>query len=206
MPYLFNFDLTRVSRSLFMEVARIAHRRELHKKMGELTRRLITRFKIQELTGLDLSEAVQLIEDFIEIQIGNIMCKDEFSKAERKALLLPHCSRKYMDGRCKAVFNPEVPSYYCSHCSEDCLIHQATLLGEKYGYDVYILPGGSCVEKVLLRGGYEAVVGVACGMEVRLAQKLLKKIGIPSQSIPLIKNGCANTKFNIESLTRALIL
>ena len=204
MPYLFKFDLTKISRSLFVEVARVAHRSDIHRRMSEAARRLISRFRIQELTGLNFSDAIQLMEDFIQIQIENLMNRELFLKASRKALLLPHCSRKYMDGRCKATFDPSVPSYICSHCSSDCLINQAVTIGEREGYDVYILPGGSCIREILRRGRYEAVVGVACGMEIKLASKALSKAGIAGQAVPLIKNGCANTKFNIETLTKVL--
>ena len=204
MPYNFNFDLTKISRSFCREVARIAHDSRIHERTGDAARYLIRKFRIQELTGLNLSDAISLIEDFIETQIENMRYRDEFLKAERRALFLPHCSRKYMDSRCKAIFNPEIPSFYCSHCSSDCLIHQATLLGKKGGYDVYVVPGGSCIKEILERNNYEAVVGVACGMEIRLAEKVLEKLHLPGQAVPLIKNGCANTKFNLETLKRIL--
>jgi len=204
MPYPFNFDLSGLSRSFFREVARAAYSSGVHRRIGDSARLLLKKFRIQEITGLDFSEAVQLMEDFVEIQMRNIMYRERFLNAKRKVLLLPHCSRKYMDGRCKARFDPEVPSYYCSHCSSDCLIHQATLLAERRGYDVYVLPGGSCIKKIIQRGRYEAIVGVACGMEIRLAETLLDKLGLAGQAVPLIKNGCANTKFNIDILQKIL--
>ena len=55
------------------------------------------------------------------------------------------------------------------------------LLREKKGYDVYILPGGLCVPKILENGKYEAVVGVACGEEIKLADKILEKLKLPEQ-------------------------
>ena len=135
----------------------------------------------------------------------NMRAKDAFSKAKKRALFLPHCSRKFMDNRCNAIFDPKVPTYRCSHCSDDCPIHQATLLGEKYGYDVYVIPGGSCLKEILEKNRYEAVVGVACGMEIMLAEKLLEKLKLPGQAVPLIKNGCANTKFDMEFLKKIVI-
>jgi len=133
------------------------------------------------------------------------MCdREKFLKTKKRVLLLPHCSRKYMDSRCKAIFNPQIPSYQCQHCSEDCLINQATKLGEEKGYDVYVLPGGSCITKILQSHKYDAVVGVACGEEIKLGMKLLQKLNIPGQAVPLIKNGCANTKFYINTLEKIL--
>lgn len=109
-----------------------------------------------------------------------------------------------MDNRCQAQFDAKVPSYYCAHCSPDCLVNRATKLAEKRGYDVYVLPGGSCILKILQKNGYEGVVGVACCEELKLAVKYLKNSGVAGQGIPLIRNGCANTEFSIESLERIL--
>jgi len=204
MPYPFSFDLTRISRNFFKEVARISYDRRIHKKIGDAARFLLEKFRIRELTGLDLSDAVMLMEDFIDIQILNMKTETDFAKTSKRALFLPHCSRKFMDSRCKAVFNPKIPTYYCSHCSSDCPIHQATILGERNGYDVYIIPGGSCLKEILRKNHYEGVVGVACGMEIKLAGKLLEKMNLPGQAVPLIKNGCANTKFDLESLEKIL--
>jgi len=38
-----------------------------------------------------------------------------------------------------------------------------------------------------------------------LGSKLLEKHNIVPRALPLIKNGCSNTKFNIESLKELLI-
>jgi hypothetical protein len=66
------------------------------------------------------------------------------------------------------------------------------------------LPGGSCIPRILNAKQYEGVVGVACGEEARIYGDLLKDKNIAGQTVPLIKNGCANTAFNIESLFRIL--
>lgn len=83
-----------------------------------------------------------------------------------------------MDSRCKASFDPSIPSYFYNKCSENYLINKASQIGLELGYDVYVIPGGSCVEKILRRG-YDAVVGVACGMELKLGLRIIKKLGIP---------------------------
>lgn len=204
MPYRFNFDLTSVSRHFFTEVARIANEKELHKRFSGTLRSLVRKFRLDEATGLNISDAISLVEDFVDIQIENMVNRERFLRAKRKVLLLPHCSRKYMDSRCKATFDPNIPAYFCQHCSKDCLINQATLLGEERGYDVYVLPGGSCVTKILQSGNYEAVVGVACGEEIKLASKILDKLKLPGQAVPLIKNGCAYTKFDMLTLESIL--
>jgi len=204
MPYKFTFDLSRISRFFFTELTKVGYQKGMHKKVGRAAHEIIRKFKIQEATGLNLSDAVLLLEDLIDIQARNLLERERFVKTRKRALLLPHCSRKYMDSRCKAVFDPNIPSYICAHCSSDCLINKAVSLAEKKGYDVYILPGGSCVPEILQTRHYEGVVGVASGEETKLGGRTLKCIDVVGQAVPLIKNGCANTFFNIETLLNIL--
>jgi hypothetical protein len=204
MPYRFTFDLSRIPRFFFTEIAKVGYQGGMHKKIGKTIQEIIKKFKIQEATGLNLSDAVTLLEDLIEVQARNLLEREKFEQTRKRALFLPHCSRKFMDNRCKASFDPNLPSYVCAHCSPDCPIGRAVLFAQKKGYDVYILPGGSCIPKILNAKHYEGVVGVACGEEVKAGGELLKAMNISGQTVPLIKNGCANTAFNIESLYKTL--
>lgn len=205
MPYRFTFDLTRLPRSFFQELMMFAYSSGIHKKLGEISRSLIRKFRIQELTGLNLADAITLLEDFLEIQALNMANLERFRNAGgKRVLFLPHCARKYMDNRCKAVFDPSIPTYRCQRCSDDCLINQAISLAESRGYDVYVLPGGSCIPKILASRNYEAVVGVACGEELKLGYQFLSKQNLPAQGIPLLKNGCANTWFDLNDLIKIL--
>jgi len=204
MPYRFTFDLSQVPRFFFTEITRISYQKGMHKSLLETLQRIITKFRIQEATGLNLSDAIILIQDFIDLQAVNLTERKKFLETKKRALLLPHCSRKYMDGRCKAAFDSNIPSYACAHCSQDCLVNKADRLAKKKGYDVYVLPGGSCVSKILKSTKYEGVVGVACGEEIKIASAILGESDVAAQAIPLIKNGCANTAFNLETLAKTL--
>jgi hypothetical protein len=77
-----------------------------------------------------------LLQDLIDLQAVNLMERKKFLQAKKRALFLPHCSRKYMDNRCGALFDPSIPSYTCAHCSKDCLVNKADRLAKKKGYDV----------------------------------------------------------------------
>ncbi len=205
MPYRFTFDLRCLPRSFFEELVKLAYDSRIYRKVGRTVRSLVKRFRVEELTGLNLIDAISLLEDFLEIQAANIVNRERFRAASgRKVLFLPHCARKYMDNRCKAVFDPSIPTYKCMGCSPDCLINQATKLAREKGYDVYVLPGGSCIPKILSSRSYSAVVGVACGAELKLGYQILQKFGIPGQAVPLLKNGCAGTWFDLRELKRIL--
>jgi len=204
MPYKFTFDLSRIPRFFFTEVAKIVYEKGVHKRISDALQDVIKRFRIQEVTGLSLSDAVQLLEDFVDMEVRNRLERERFKRTKKRALFLPHCSRKYMDSRCKARFDPSIPSYICAHCSSDCLINKSVLIAQKKGYDVYIIPGGSCVYKILKMKSYDGVVGVACGEEVKLAGEVLSRMNVAGQAVPLLRNGCANTFFSIETLMRVL--
>jgi hypothetical protein len=204
MPYKFTFDLSKIPRFFFTEIAKAGYRKGMHKKMGQAADKMIRKFKIQETTGLDLSDAVVLLEDLIDIQARNLLDREKFARTKKRVLFLPHCSRKFLDNRCHATFDPNLPSYICAHCSPDCLISKAVFLAEQKGYVVYVLPGGSCIPKILKTNSYEGAVGVACGEETKLSGDLLTGLGVAGQAVPLIRNGCANTAFNLETLMKTL--
>jgi hypothetical protein len=204
MPYKFTFDLSKVPRFFFTEIALISYQKGMHKSFLSTLNDLILKFKIQEATGLNLSDAVALLQDLIDLQAINSLERGRFLQTKKRALFLPHCSRKFMDSRCKATFSPVTPCYTCMHCSDDCMVNKADQYARKKGYDVYLLPGGSCIPKIIKNSRYEGVVGVACGEEMKLMGPLINGMKIAGQGIPLLKNGCACTVFNMETLIKVL--
>ena len=204
MPYKFTFDFSKAPHHFFAEIALASYQRGVHKIFLKTLQDIIRKFRIQEATGLNLQDAVVVIQDLIDMQALNHMQRVKFLQTSKRALFLPHCTRKYMDGRCKAVFDASLPSYVCAHCSPDCEVNKADQVAKAKGYDVYVLPGGSCIPKILSTKKYEGVVGVACGEEVKSSGKLLGSMSVAGQSVPLLKNGCANTVFNLETLIKTL--
>jgi uncharacterized protein len=204
MPYKFTFDISKAPQHFFIELAIAGNDMGMQKVFEKTLQELIRKFRIQEVTGLDIQEAVVLIQDLLKMQTLNLIQKREFLKTETRALFLPHCCRKYMDSRCQAVYEPNLTSYVCAHCSPDCFVNKAEHVAKEKGYDVYILSGGSCMPNILKQKKYEGVVGVACGPEVMMSGEKLSSMGLAWQSVPLLKNGCANTFFNMETLIKTL--
>ena len=204
MAYRFTFDLSQFSQSFFREIAKFSEKKGIHKRIGKSARYLVRKFSVHKMIGLPVSDALMIMEDLIDTYVKNLTHRERFLKTRRRALFLPHCSRKFMDGRCKAKFIPELSYYQCMQCSEDCKVNKATELAKSKGYDVYILPGGSCMKKILMKNKYDGVVGVACCEEIKLAEQLLETVNMPGQAVPLIKNGCSGTKFSIETLEKTL--
>jgi uncharacterized protein len=204
MPYKFTFDLSNVPRFFFTELATVSYQTGMHKAVLKTTLDIIKKFKIEEATGLNINDAVVLLHDLIDLQSVNMIERSKFLQTKKRALVLPHCARKYLDSRCKAVFDTTIPSFICGHCSEDCQVNQSDKLAREKGYDVFVLPGGSCIPKIFKNSKYEGVVGVACGEEIKSLTPLLTSMDVAAQAIPLIKNGCANTAFNMDTLVKVL--
>ena len=200
MPYRFSFDLSSISKAFFRDLANVAKEKDLHRKIGNQARHLAEKFKIQQITGLEVSDALMLIEDLVDIYVKNISDTQKFSETRKRAVFLPHCARKYMDNKCKAQFEPEIPSYRCQHCSPDCMVNRATKLAEKNGYEVYVVAGSSCIPQILKKNGCEGVIGVACSDELKMGADYIGRLGLAGQAVPLTKNGCANTKFSLRTL------
>ncbi len=204
MPYKFTFDLSKTPHHFFTEIAVASYQKGVHKVLLNTMQDIIKKFRLQEATGLNVQDAIVLLQDLIDIQASNLMMRGKFLQTKKRAVFLPHCSRKFMDGRCKAIFDSNIPSYICAHCSPDCDVNKADKIAKEKGYDVYVLPGGSCVPKILKTHKYEGIVGVACGEEVKMSLDLLSSMSVVGQSVPLLKNGCSNTVFNLETLTKTL--
>ena len=204
MPYKFTFDISKAPQHFFIELAIVGNQMGMQKVFEKTLQELIRKFRIQEVTGLNIQDAVVLIQDLLKMQTLNLIQKQEFLQTKKRALFLPHCCRKYMDSRCQAVFEPSLTSYVCAHCSPDCFVNKAERIAREKGYDVYVLSGGSCMPNILKQKKYEGVVGVACGPEVLMSGEKLSSMGMAWQSVPLLKNGCANTFFNMETLIKTL--
>ncbi len=205
MSYAFDYDFGKLPREFFREIAKIVGKRKLHKKFGGISKILVRKFNVDKLLGIQAEDALSIVEDLTDVYINNMLHAAEFRKAKVKVLFIPHCCRKYMDSKCKAKFNPELSYFSCVHCSPDCPANKATKLGESRGYKVFILPGGSCIKKIMKKVNCDAILGIACPEELKLGIKYVESKNKIVLGIPLTKNGCCDTDFNIESLEEALV-
>ncbi|MBN2095153.1 MAG: DUF116 domain-containing protein [Candidatus Aenigmarchaeota archaeon] len=204
MAYNFEFNLRKLPKDFFLDLTKAAKKHKIHRKLGKTSRNIVKKFRVNERLGVPLDDAVTIVEDLVDTYIDNILSVEDVKKARQKILLVPHCCRKYMDSRCKAKFDAEYASYFCNNCSKDCFANRATKAANDKGYQVYILPGGSCIKKLMKKVQCEAIIGIACGEELKLGKAALKDKRIPTLGLPLTKNGCANTEFNVANLKKMM--
>jgi len=123
------------------------------------------------------------------------------------AFFLPQCLRS---NYCEAEKNNGLID--CTSCyalredGEKCIAGQVKdSLRDIFQYHlnkdigIYIVNGGSIIPKILVDYGKpKIIVGIACPLEIDQAKQLLNYIGVESKSIPLIQDGCSETKIDME--------
>ena len=115
---------------------------------------------------------------------------------DRRMIFLPHCLRVL--GPCTA--REQAHEYLCGRCgacAADAILEKAETLG--YG-PVKMLKGGSAVARILDAHHPGAVLGVACGFEGTAGILECESRGIPVQSVPLLRDGCAETTVALDEV------
>jgi hypothetical protein len=147
----------------------------------------------------------------LEIELVNRIYKEEFKRARYKFALIAHCLRDFRPECCAVEGDIEA---VCQRCTEDCLVHLASILLEKYGIDPYISVERE-QEKLFqqLKRKHPSIgaLGIACVPELAHGMRLCLRSGIPPVGIPLNANRCARwmsqaheTSFNLEQLEELL--
>ena len=139
--------------------------------------------KFSESVGVDAK-----IVDNIGVEVRNKVNEKNFQKIEPQdtILVLPHCLRHT---ECEAKL--ETSGLVCKNCSR-CVIGVLKNKGEEMGYQVFIIPGSTFLKKIVEKNKFKAVIGVACFQDLNLAMMKLSKFSC--QGVPLLRDGCVNTK------------
>ncbi len=95
-------------------------------------------------------------------EILNRAYRQRFLSAKQKIVIVPPCMRAQPEDKCKAIST----SYgaKCQACTPSCRVHQITKLGEKRGFDVYIIPDELRVFGSGTGDSRLGVVGVSCAL------------------------------------------
>ncbi len=151
--------------------------------------------KLEQLAakvGVDEKELFQLY-----VKTKNKASRSRFAATPypERILLLPQCLRSR---DCPAELKEH--GYECQECGK-CKIEEVIQEAKRLGYkDVFILPGGSIVKKILVKEKPKACLGVACLKELMLGSFICEKFGVVGQGIALLKDGCVNTEVDWKTL------
>lgn len=145
--------------------------------------------KFAEKVGVD-----DKIVDQIGVEVRNKVNEKIFQriKPQDKILVLPHCLR---NAECEATL--ESSGLVCKDCNR-CVIGVLKKNGEKMGYQVFIIPGSTFLKNIVEKNRFKAVLGVACYQDLNLAMNKLSKFHC--QGVPLLRDGCMNTKVDSRAV------
>ncbi|NYB51273.1 MAG: DUF116 domain-containing protein [Methanobacteriaceae archaeon] len=145
--------------------------------------------KFSESVGVDAK-----IVDHIGVEVRNKVNEKVFRKTDPKdtILVLPHCLR-HID--CEAKL--EASGLVCENCNR-CVIGVLKNKGEEMGYRVFIIPGSTFLKKIVEQNKFKAVLGVACFQDLNLAMMKVSKYS--PQGVPLLRDGCINTKVDSRAV------
>jgi hypothetical protein len=119
---------------------------------------------------------------------------------EERLLLLPQCLRSTK----QCVAEEEAAEYVCGRCGA-CKIDAILRRAEELGYRrVAVLKGGKAIAQLIETLDPKAVLGVACDFEGVLGILECRRLGVPVQFVPLLRDGCADTDVDLEEVVEMM--
>jgi len=175
--------------------------------------RLIRKIANLKVSGLALSKLEQLASKIgvnekeilkLYVEVKNKINRAKFSitSFSERIILLPQCLRPK---NCPAKLGEY--GYECVENCNLCEINRVISYAKKLGYKyIFILPGGSIIERIFRELKPKACLGIACLKELVLGSFICEKFNVASQGVPLIKDGCVNTEVRWSDVYKAIAL
>jgi hypothetical protein len=153
--------------------------------------------------------------NMVGTMIMNRAFRTAFLATDQKVVLVPPCMRIKPADQCQA--QPTPFGERCAGCEPRCHIHQVTKLGEKHGFEVFILPRelASLAPNQSTRKGLTGmgIVGVSCPLTNPQGGWKTRDMNLPAQGLLLDYCGCSwhwhltggiPTNINFRQLLRIL--
>ncbi len=142
-------------------------------------------------------------QDFIDLmlaEIRNKMYRERFKDVpfDERAFFLPQCLRHR---ECPARLSSE--GIECVNCGR-CKIGEIKEEAEELGYNVYVIPGGSFIKRLVKERRPKAILGVGCHTEIKEGLALTSALGLPAQGVPLVEDGCVDTSVNWDKVRKVM--
>ncbi len=141
--------------------------------------------------------------DFAAVLLSNEVWKQHFAAVpcDRRLLLLPKCLR--LTGKCPARVDDF--GLLCGKCGL-CPIRDLQAEAESLGYAVLVAEGSDLVTSIIKTGQISAIVGVSCTAVLERAFPYMESASMPGIAIPLLFDGCRNTRVDLDWVLDAIHL
>ena len=152
--------------------------------------------------------------DFIGLLLHNELWKDALATVpyQRRLLLLPQCLRAKAEPRSSAGAGGDgcegtIDEFglVCRRCGR-CPIGAFQSRAEELGYVVLVADGSAVVTSLIQAGKIDAIVGVSCLSVLKRMFPYMEIAGIPGIAVPLLRDGCADTVVDLDSVWEAVYL
>ncbi|MBN2110589.1 MAG: DUF116 domain-containing protein [Methanosarcinaceae archaeon] len=132
------------------------------------------------------------------VSLKNIAHMDDFARTKKRMIITPHCMRS-LD--CPASSTKE--GIQCLSCGK-CVFTELKKDARKYGYKLYIVTGSSFVKHIIKGGRYDGALLIACDYELNKVMMGLKGQDIVTYGIPMLNDGCFNTRVDYDRVIETL--
>ncbi len=133
--------------------------------------------------------------DFISVLLGNTIWMNTVSTVpfNRRIFMIPHCLRD------KKTCTAEMDEFglLCRECGK-CPIGTLKKEAESLGYLVLVAEGTTLVTSLIEQGKIDAVIGIGCLSALEKTFPHVTSNAVPGLAIPLLHNGCINTKVDVR--------
>ncbi len=139
---------------------------------------------------------------FAMVCLGNSIWKRVVEKIpyDRRILLLPQCLSS--SNSCKAETDEfGLLCSECGACSIGGILHEA----EELGYTTLVAEGTTIATKLIENCTADAIIGVGCMDSLKESFSLMNKYAIPGFGIPLLTNGCKDTKVDLGWVRKEIL-
>ncbi|HNX80188.1 MAG TPA: polyprenyl synthetase family protein [Prolixibacteraceae bacterium] len=128
---------------------------------------------------------------FVMICAGNAIWRSVVGSVpfQRRMLLLPQCLKN--SKLCRA--DEDELGLLCKECG-NCHISGLIREAEKLGYITIVAEGTTIASRLVESGQVDAIIGVGCMEVLRKIFASVNKYSVPAIGVPLISNGCTDTK------------
>ena len=140
--------------------------------------------------------------DFLAILIHNATWRPTVAAIpyDRRLLLLPQCLRHAE--KCEGQLDDI--GLVCERCAR-CDIAELQNAAEQLGYAMLVAEGSPVVMSLLESGQIQAVVGVSCMSMLEKVFPYMEAGAVPGLAIPLLSDGCCDTKVDLAWAHEAII-
>jgi len=139
------------------------------------------------LFGLDDQDLMNFF-----VRVHNSMNAKGFESipVSRRALFFPQCLRS---AKCPAHLTPE--GLLCQGCGQ-CSLGTVLPSFRDMGYQVFIVPGSSFIQRMVKKYHPSGIIGVGCIVEVRHGLEMCDRMGLCGMGVLTLRDGCVETLVN----------